>query len=369
MAKHEDFPGASSYKDRHGKERWRYRRGKRQTKLEGQPGDAQFEWSYNDAVAGRKYEPRPHAVVQGLIKPRSFEDAWRRYKKYDDWRIAAESTRNKNEHLADLFLNSEIEDGTGIYWRMATVSDLRRRHIKQLLAKHGETPHKAKHMLTTIRKMILVALDEDWIEYDPSARMGWRPAYAGWSAWSPEQIRQFVKRWPAGTTPHLVFSIALWLGNRRSDIVKLKWEQRGVRKVMVGDEIRLVRGFEVEQVKGGKVLFLPEAPFLTEALEKTERRGPTVVVTKYGLPFSEKSLTGRMSDWRQAAGLPKGLTLHGLRKTLGKMMAEGGASTRQLMDVLGHDNIKHAELYSRDANQVRMAVDGIDKAVAIYGDG
>jgi integrase len=42
--------------------------------------------------------------------------------------------------------------------------------------------------------------------------------------------------------------------------------------------------------------------------------------------------------------LEKGSTLHGLRKTLDKRLAEGGASKRQLMDVLGHDDMKHAEL-------------------------
>ncbi len=73
-----------------------------------------------------------------------------------------------------------------------------------------------------------------------------------------------------------------------------------------------------------------------------------------------------MSDWRALAGLPKGLTLHGLRKTLGKHLAEGGASTRQLMNVLGHDNMEHAELYSRDAEQAVMAVEAMDKVVALF---
>ena len=53
-----------------------------------------------------------------------------------------------------------------------------------------------------------------------------------------------------------------------------------------------------------------------------------------------------MAHWCALAGLPKGLTLHGLRKSLGVYLAEAEASTRQLMDVLGHDDIDHAELYS-----------------------
>jgi hypothetical protein len=64
-------------------------------------------------------------------------------------------------------------------------------------------------------------------------------------------------------------------------------------------------------------------------------------------------------------GLPKGLTLHGLRKSLGVYLAEAEASTRQLMDVLGHDDIDHAELYSREASQVRLAVQGMDRVVRL----
>ena len=72
-----------------------------------------------------------------------------------------------------------------------------------------------------------------------------------------------------------------------------------------------------------------------------------------------------MAYWCKLAGLPKGLTLHGLRKSLGVYLAEAEASTRQLMDVLGHDDIDHAELYSREASQVRLAVQGVDRVVRL----
>jgi hypothetical protein len=93
--------------------------------------------------------------------------------------------------------------------------------------------------------------------------------------------------------------------------------------------------------------------------------GAGVSLTAYGEPFSAKSLTGAMAHWCRLAGLPKGLTLHGLRKSLGVYLAEAEASTRQLMDVLGHDDIEHAELYSREASQVRLAVKGMDRVVRL----
>jgi site-specific recombinase XerD len=63
--------------------------------------------------------------------------------------------------------------------------------------------------------------------------------------------------------------------------------------------------------------------------------------------------------------MPKGCTLHGLRKSLGKMLAEGGATTRQLMEMLGHDDIEHAELYSREAAQATLAKDGMSKVTRL----
>jgi len=68
-----------------------------------------------------------------------------------------------------------------------------------------------------------------------------------------------------------------------------------------------------------------------------------------------------MQEWTRAAGLAPGHTLHGLRKTLGKMLAESGATTRELMAILGHDDIAHAELYTREAEQRRLASEGMRK--------
>ena len=68
-----------------------------------------------------------------------------------------------------------------------------------------------------------------------------------------------------------------------------------------------------------------------------------------------------MSRWAKEAGIAPGYTMHGLRKALGVKLAEADATTRQLMEVLGHTNIAFAELYSREASQVRLAYEAMDK--------
>lgn len=364
----EKRPHLSSFEDRHGTRRWRFRRDGKTISLRGNPGEPAFEEAYQAAIAGiaqpKKVVRHPNAAL-----PKSFGAAWKIVLSSAEWKKHGPATQLKNETLANLFLNKRIVPDDPMTWKDIPVHEMKRRHLKALISEYSDTPHKAKHILTAIRKMINVALDEEWIEVDPSYKMNWRPEYIGWKAWTDEAMVKFEARWPVGTTPRLVYSLALWLGNRRGDIAALRWDQRCSKTVFLDGEAKSVDGFELRQGKTGKQLFLPITPILSEVLDATPRQGETVLVTAYGEPFSPKSLTGRMADWTASAELPKGFTLHGLRKTLGKMLAEGGASTRQIMDTLGHDDIAHAELYSREAEQARLATDGMSRIVRLKHNG
>jgi hypothetical protein len=57
--------------------------------------------------------------------------------------------------------------------------------------------------------------------------------------------------------------------------------------------------------KTGRVVSGHITPMLREVLDVTDLSGPTILKTAYGLPFSEKSLTGRMADWTHAAGFQR----------------------------------------------------------------
>lgn len=365
----EKRPYLTSFTDRHGTTRWRFRRDGKTVSLRGNPGDTAFEEAYEAALAGisqpkRKVVNHPNAAL-----PKTFGAAWNLVIKSAEWKRYEPATRDKNETLANLFLDKAVVEHDPTTWRSIPVDEMRRRHLKMIISDYSETPHKAKHILTAIRKMITAAMDEEWIDVDPSYKLNWRPEYVGWKAWTDSAMSQFEKRWAVGTTPRLVYSLALWLGNRRGDVAGLRWDQRCTKIVHVDGEAKEIDGFTIRQGKTGKELFLPITPLLAEVLNATERKGDTVLVTSYGEPFSPKSLTGRMADWTHSAKLPKGFTLHGLRKTLGKMLAEGGASTRQIMDTLGHDDIAHAELYSREAEQARLATDGMNKIVRLKRNG
>lgn len=352
----EKRPYLSSFFDRHSKLRWRYRRSGKTVALPGQPGDPEFEEAYQAAVEGRKRKVASVVRMPGAAHPGTFAAAWKKVLRSPEWIAHDDSTKNKNTRLAGEFLALPLVADHPALWGDMPVKDLKRRHVKDILARFSATPHKAKHLLVAIRKMIVVALDEEWIETDPTWKLSYRPEYVGWRAWTEAEREIFEARWPIGSTPRTAYGLALWLGNRRSDVARVKWSWFDFKRNTV----------TIEQKKTGKTLVLPLTPMLRDTLAPLSRDGEFVLMTAYGKPFSEKSLTGRMADWTHSAGMPKGCTMHGLRKSLGKMLAETGASTRQIMDTLGHDDIEHAELYSREAEQERLARDGMSKVTRRY---
>lgn len=62
----------------------------------------------------------------------------------------------------------------------------------------------------------------------------------------------------------------------------------------------------------------------------------------------------RMRQWTNAAGMPPGYTIHGLRW---QTACFHQVTTSGLMDVLGQDNMAHAALYSREAIMATLAME------------
>jgi integrase len=363
----ENYPGASFYHDRHGRIRWRFRRkGHKDITLPGQPGDREFDEAYERAVSGQPAK-KPASITRlgTAAHPRSLQAAWVLVKSSGEWKVLDPSTRMNTTRIVERFLCEPVAEGEAA-WGTFPIADLKRRHLKKIIADRADTPHAAKRLLISIRKLIDAAIDEEWIETDPSYKLKWRPAYEGHAAWPLAEIERFDKRWKIGTTPRAVKDLALFAGLRRSDLVRLRKDARTTRVIETPTGSRIVDGFDIVVKKTGKKLFVPIAAPLAESLAALPpHEGETIIVTAFGSPFSEKSITGRMRDWCVAAGLPEGLSLHGLRKTLGDLAAEGGATTRQAMGLLGHDDIAQAELYSKSADQVRLAVAASDAVVTL----
>lgn len=340
----------SKYSDRHGKLRWRYRRNGVTISLPGQPGEPAFEAAWNDAIEGRPQATATVVKHPNHAEPRTLKAAWRMVASRDnlDWSQLKAPSRARYIESAERLLELPIGD-TSEKWASARVEDLRRRHVKALLAQVAATPHEGRMMLIVLRKMLEVALDEEWIVADPTYRLSYRPPTKGWRAWTDAEREKFEAYWPLGSTPRMTYALALYTTQRRADIARYPWT------MFATNDIDIVQG------KTGMALRLPVVPALRQALDAYPRRHKIILVNAAGVPFSLGGLTMRMQSWTEEAGIAPGATIHGLRKTAGKLMAEGHATTREMMDVLGHTTLDQVELYSREAEQARLAKSGLDK--------
>ncbi len=314
MATLDGYPYVSSFVDRHGKRRWRYRRNGKTIALSGEPGEAGFEAAYAAAIGIVPKQPEANVLrLKSAVIPRTMGDAWRILTtRTPEWKKLEASTRYEQTRVAERFLASEAVEGHSLTFSDVRLDEIGRKHIKAILSRYSENPHAGGKVLRLLRKLVSIALDEDWIEVDPTASVKYKIGYTGWRAWTDDERVAYEKRWEIGTTPRLVYALGLYTGNRRADICRLKWSD------VTDTEIHVV------QEKTGKELWLPIHPALSACFAATPRRSETVLLTQRGEPFSDKALGMRMMRWTAAAGIEKGATIHGLRKTLGKMLAESG---------------------------------------------
>lgn len=348
-----DRPFLSSYEDRHGKRRWRYRRKGKTVTLRGQPGEEAFEAAYSAALDGLPVKTTARVIrYPNNTLPRTLKAAWRLHVRGLEWQGLRQTSKDQYIARAERFLEMKMIEGGTLTYADVPVADLKRRHIKDLLASMADRPHAGSDVLVTLRKMIVVALDQEWILHDPTHRLRYAPKIDGHRAWTDAERAKFEGHFPLGTMQRTIYALALYTGQRRGDLVRIRWSDFTGTKG--GQQLALT------QQKTGKRLRLPVLPHLRAALDVTPRHGDTVLCTEDGTPRSAEGLTNDWRRWTERAGL-EGTTLHGLRKTLGKLLAEEGATTRELMDALGHDAIAHAELYSREAAQETMAKSAFGK--------
>jgi integrase len=100
------------------------------------------------------------------------------------------------------------------------VKEMTRAHVRQLIAKHADTPGAANSLLQKIKVLLHFAIDNDWRKDDPTIRIK-KFAKGEFHTWTEEEIAQFEARWPIGSTPRLAFALLLYTGQRRSDVVAM----------------------------------------------------------------------------------------------------------------------------------------------------
>ncbi len=328
------FPGVSTFEDRHGRPRFRYRRKGVAVYLPGAPGSPEFAAAYAAAVTG---EPKP---AQGSrAAPGSISALVTAYLASAEFRTLSVSTQRTY---------------TGIVERLRTdygdlqLRGLRPEHVRAMRDKRASTPSAANNSVRLLRLLMAFAVDRGLRADNPAASIkALAIRTSGFHTWTEEEIAAFMVRWPLGTRERLALDLLLYTAQRSGD-VRLMGRQH-------------VRGgmLHVRQRKTRAELVIPVRPALQASLDATPSDHLTFLTTQFGQPFSEKGFGNWFSAAATAAGLPH-CSAHGLRKAASRRIAEKGGSALQIAAVTGHATLKEVQRYTKAADQQRLAVAALE---------
>jgi integrase len=322
-----------AFKDRHGKLRHYYRRpGYSRVALPGDPGSAEFMAAYATAHA-RAPVPKERAV-----QPRSINALIQLYYASTEWKNLRESTQRAYRGQIDRFREKYGHKGA------ATIQTM---HLDAIFDKMSDTPEAAVNLRKRLRRVFRIAVRKGWRQDNPIiATEVTRGKRAGFTPWSEDDIAAFEARWPTGTRERLAMALLLHTGQRRSDVVGMG------RQHVSGGRI------SVKQQKTDARLKIRLHPALKREIDAAPV-GMTFLLTQFGEPFTGPGFTNWFRDRARDAGLT-GRSPHGLRKAAGRRLAEAGCTPHQIAAILGHASLQMVELYTKDANQVRLADEGMD---------
>ena len=218
-----------------------------------------------------------------------------------------------------------------------------------------KSKRQADYAYTVLARVLSWAKDRGKIPVNPCERGG--RVYHGTRVdfvWSTEDEAAFLQHAPAHL--HLPLLLALWTGQRQGDLLRLPWSAYD------GTYIRL------RQSKTGvPVEILVGAP-LKAALDATPKRGPIILTSANGRPWTEGGF--RMSWWlaaRKAAIV--GVTFNDLRGTAVTRLALVGCSEAQIASITGHSlrdvsSILDAHYLHRDVELARSAITKLEMGYA-----
>lgn len=341
------YPNVTLNPDRHRKLRARFRKaGQKPVYMKHLPDQPGFEAEYKALTEQRQTIERKHI-------PGSVNDLVARYYRAADF-IAKGGVDDKRRRRG-LIESFRADFGNDL------VSDFSFEHIEAILITRSEKRMNEKGRMvggqvaaTNLRKQLhrlfAYAKKLKWITSSPvedADRVG-KLRLEGYHTWTEDEIAQYKRRHPLGTKARLALEIFLWTGKRRGDAR------------LFGPK-HIVRGkINFTASKNNMDLWLPIAPDLRKAIDAMPSVGiTTFLVNERGKPFSKAGFGNKMRFWCEEAGLSN-CTAHGLRKAIGRRMAESGSTQRQMKAVGGWKNDEEVATYSEAASQEGLA----DAAIA-----
>ncbi|MGB3454749.1 MAG: tyrosine-type recombinase/integrase [Litorimonas sp.] len=342
----------SSFTDRHGKTRWRFRKKGLPTRyLPGQPGDAAFMDALEKARAGDSLIQ--HATVQH-VRPGSVQALINTYYRSPDFKGLRPTTRKVYRRIFDKFADK---------YGHLNAKGMKRKHVKSILGKMEATPGAADSLLKRLKTLMRFGLDVGMIETDPTFRMkGYNKRTDGHRAWTESEVETFKDFYPTGTMERRALVLLLCTASRGGDAVAMgpgnDWNGR----------------LRWTQSKTGDRVSIPIWPELEAEISDVPDDQPTYIVNAYGNAFSVKGFQQWFSKRVKRAGIMpelqpdgvvRGCTAHGLRKLAAVRLAEAGCTTAEIQSITGHKTAKEVARYTATRDRERAADSALAKVQSI----
>ena len=330
------LPYVNVFRDRHGEQRYYFRRrGFKKTPLPSAPGSQEFMAAYQAALAGVETKQ----VGVALTKPGTVNAALVGYYTSRAFQEMAPGTKLQRRAILERFRNVNGDNRLHL---------LAQRDIVKMLGQLG--PHARRNWLATLRGLLDFAKVEGFIRENPTAGIKIKtPKTEGHRPWTEPEVAQYEARHPIGTKARLALALGLYTALRKGDCLSL-----GPQNIRGGI-------IHVTQEKTGGKLQLPIRPELQEVLDATPSRHLKFLVKDSGEAYSGASFWHQFRKWCQEAGLPRACKFHGLRGTCATRLAYAGATPHEIMAWTGHKSLSQVQHYTRAADQLRLAREGLRK--------
>jgi hypothetical protein len=316
------FSNVTSFRDRHNKLRWRYRKDGATVSLGTDYGSAEFLRKY--AVATNPEPVQPGTFTARV--PSRFQrgtlswviDRWYRSAQFVS---LSKSTQNGYRRQAEKLRCGYGDD---------MVSVMHRKRITEIMEAKAHVPNAANNTLRILRFLLDEAFEMGLIPHNFARDVKkFSVPNGGYHVWTEDEIGAFYAVHPLGTVPHTCMTLMLYTGASRKDTAVM-----GRGDVCDG---RISYSRQATKLRAGVLVDIPIHRALAECLARVPSEFEFFLQTAHGTAPTPGTIGNYMRDWCNEAGLSH-CTSHGLRKACERRLGEAGMKEQEIAAVLGFVN-------------------------------
>jgi integrase len=274
------------------------------------------------------------------------------------FKALAPETQRSRANILEAFRSVDGDKRIFVTVDGKSVMLLKADNLQTIINKKSITPHAQRNLLNTLRATFKWGVSEGKLPSDPTVGVT-RPRIKhktdGYRTWTDAEMEQYIARHPIGTKAYLTFMLLCDTGVRRGDAVRL-----GPQHIRHDLLPKSPHGYlSIVQGKTGTLVEVPITDALRAAIDATPSNHLTFLVTGQGQPFSDAGFTNWFRDRCSEAGLPNGLSAHGLRKARARRIAEKGVSAHGIAAITGHKTLSEVQRYAAKYERRKLAVEAM----------